>query len=189
MDGSKPLDMRVQRTLRSIHDGFCSLLREMPYDDITVSLLCERSLVNKKTFYRYYRNMGELLDEIQREFAMPYVEQTQGMRYPEDLEKVVRLFLAYSAQQGELYDLIVCNTDYSRILGTIIDEMEEERFENSATPQGWSEALWSLYMEYATTTQLILYRKWVEDGRVVPIEQMIELSCSLICRGGASLPA
>ena len=189
MDSSKRPDLRVQRTIKSIHDAFCDLLLEVPYEKMTVAMLCERALVNKKTFYRYYPNLAELLAVLQREIAMPYVEQTRGMRYPDDLEQVVRLFLTYSARQGTLYDHIVCNTDYAPILQTIIIEMEEDRYSVSSAPDGWNEAEWALYMEYATETQLALYRKWVLDGRAVPVERMVELACALICHGGASLPA
>ena len=182
-------DLRVQKTIKAIRNALCQLLLEMPFEDITVSLLCERAMVNRKTFYRHYANLFTVLSELQREIAVPFVEQTRGMRYPEDLEQVVRLFMSHSADQGELYDRIVCNAHYASILQSIIREMEEERYLNSAPLPGWPAPNWALYMEFATSTQLLLYRKWVEDGRIVPFEEMVDLSCQLITHGGSSIAA
>ncbi len=176
-------DIRVRKTIESIHDAFITLLMSMPYHKVTVKLLCEKARINKKTFYRYYTNLDELLIELQTEYARPFVERTVGMRYPDDVEAITRDFLEYSAAQGKLYDRIVCSSAYTQILSNVIKEMEDERYDNSQPPEGWSKDEWSLYMAHVTSAQLRLYRQWVEDGRVVPVDQMIEIACKLICKG------
>ena len=78
-------DIRVQKTLKAIHDAFSSLLQEMPYEKISVKALCERAMINKTTFYRYYPTLDDLLEQVQSELAAPYVNRTSGLRYPEDI--------------------------------------------------------------------------------------------------------
>ena len=176
-------DIRVQKTIEAITSAFETLLLEMPYEKITVTKLCERARINKKTFYRYYGALEDLLAEIQEAYSLPYVERTAGMRYPEDVETVTRDFLLYSAAQGELYDRIVCSSDYESILSKVIRGMEDDRYRASKPPAGWKPDEWSLYMVHVTTAQLRIYRQWVEDGKTVPIERMADIACQLICHG------
>ena len=44
-------DIRVKKTILSIRNTFCKMICEMDYEQITVRELCERAMINKKTFY------------------------------------------------------------------------------------------------------------------------------------------
>ena len=181
-------DIRIRKTIAAINDAFTELLLEMPYEKITVKALCERALVNKTTFYRYYPTLDDLLFEVQERFAKPYIDRTSGMRYPEDIEDIIREFMVYSAQQGPLYDAILSSGAYSRIMQNLIEEMSEERDNDRKPPHGWSEQEWSLYLEHVNTSQIRIFKKWVEDGRTVPIERMVSIAVSLICDGARLRP-
>ena len=179
--GSK--DIRVQKTLKAIHDAFSDLLREMPYEKMSVKALCERAMINKTTFYRYYPTLDDLLEEDQSEFAAPYVERTSGLRYPEDIEQIIREFMIYSAEQGPLYDAILSSGVYASIMQRMLENMSEERDRNYQPPRGWNEAEWSLYIDHVNSSQVRLYSKWIEDGRKIPAAQMAEMAVKLICDG------
>lgn len=43
---------------------FWELLKELPLNQITVILLCEKANVNRQTFYYYYQNVVDLLKEV-----------------------------------------------------------------------------------------------------------------------------
>ena len=176
-------DIRVQKTLKAIHDAFSSLLQEMPYEKISVKALCERAMINKTTFYRYYPTLDDLLEQVQSELAAPYVNRTSGLRYPEDIEQIVREFMRYSAEQGPLYDAILSSGAYSSIMRKVLDDMSEERAHDYPPPKGWSPEEWAIYIEHVNTAQTRIYKKWVDDGKVVPVERMVELTVRLICDG------
>lgn len=44
-------DLRVQKTIVSIKENFEALICEKDYHEITVTELCARAKINKKTFY------------------------------------------------------------------------------------------------------------------------------------------
>lgn len=177
------MDIRVVKTLESVHTAFTSLLMEMPYEKITVKALCERARINKKTFYRYYQALDDLLLELQSQYARPYIERTHALRYPDNVAEITRDFLEYSAAQGELFDRIMCSSTHEQIQTNVIAQMEDRRYNISQPPKGWSTDEWSLYMAHVTSAQLRIYRQWVLDGRRVPIERMVDIACSLICQG------
>ena len=68
------MDLRVQKTLRDIRAAFLSLAHEKKIDQITVKELCEHALINKATFYFHYKNIDELIIELEDE----YVNQITG---------------------------------------------------------------------------------------------------------------
>lgn len=177
-------DLRVQKTLDAIRGSFESMLLAIPYSKITVTALCERARINKKTFYRYYQALDDLLEEIENQFIVSYVERTAGLRYPHDVERITREFLQFSAEQGPLYDAILCSSSHERLLTIIMSGMEAERYAYSNPPEGWSAEDWNLYMASVTSMQWSLYKQWVEDGRTVPVERMIDIACTIICKGG-----
>jgi AcrR family transcriptional regulator len=63
------MDLRIQKTLREIRKAFTELLKTVGVDKITVKELCEKALINKATFYSHYKNIDELIDEIEDEFV------------------------------------------------------------------------------------------------------------------------
>ena len=104
----RPDDLRVKKTIITIRTTFEQMLCEMPYREITVKELCERAMVNKKTFYRYYETMDFLLAEFQDDLMSEYLARVEGMRIPEDLEQITRAFFAYAAERGDVFERITC---------------------------------------------------------------------------------
>ena len=60
-------DLRVIKTKRAIHMAFAELLTEKDMDDITVTDIASRAIINRKTFYNNYRGVYELVDELENE--------------------------------------------------------------------------------------------------------------------------
>ncbi|MBO4365783.1 MAG: TetR/AcrR family transcriptional regulator [Eggerthellaceae bacterium] len=176
-------DLRVEKTLDAIRETFESMLVEMPYEKITVTALCARARINKKTFYRYYSALDDLLQELLSDYIDPYVEQTFGMFFPKDVEDVTKAFLEYCASLGDVFDKIVLSSSHEKILARFIKGIEAERYEKSVPPPGWTEDEWHLYMISVTSAQLKIYQQWVQDGRSVPLDRMIDIACSVICEG------
>lgn len=50
------MDIRVERTYGMLVDAFEELSKEKPYQEISVSEICERSTVRRATFYRHFED-------------------------------------------------------------------------------------------------------------------------------------
>ncbi|MGN0072342.1 MAG: TetR/AcrR family transcriptional regulator [Coriobacteriales bacterium] len=66
------MDLRVERTYRSLMQAFTELLEEDSYDSITVAALCERAMIRRTTFYKHFADKDEFfafyLKSIRDEF-------------------------------------------------------------------------------------------------------------------------
>jgi AcrR family transcriptional regulator len=56
-------DVRVQRTRKLLQQALIDLTVEMGFAAVTVRDICERAMVNRSTFYRYYLDKYDLLDQ------------------------------------------------------------------------------------------------------------------------------
>ena len=50
----KKTDRRILKTKRALRESLLYLLKEQPIQKISVSRLCEKSDINRSTFYTYY---------------------------------------------------------------------------------------------------------------------------------------
>lgn len=57
-------DLRYQKTEKNIINTFLSLVDEIGFEKTSVSAICERAMINRKTFYLHYLDKYDLLDHI-----------------------------------------------------------------------------------------------------------------------------
>lgn len=60
-------DLRVLKTRRCIRNALMELLAEKPISKITITELCQRAQINRKTFYHHYTTISEIETELERE--------------------------------------------------------------------------------------------------------------------------
>ncbi len=176
-------DLRVQKTIEAIRSVFGRMICEMDYHEMTVKELCERAKINKKTFYRYYPTMDDLLLELQMEISSGYIEQISHYRLPEELSKVNETFFRYSVSRGEVYEKITCASGYVSIRDKMIARVNDATWHKSAWFNNIPEWQRHMLIVYVQFTIVELYKQWVADGKKTPIEEVIRLSNCLICRG------
>lgn len=176
-------DLRVQRTINNIYQAFEDLICEKPYAKITVTELSRRAQINKKTFYRYYETLDDLLAELQARYEQGYLEETKDFRYPRDLEKSVETFFTYSIKQGEAYDRITLSSNYSGIRQEMIDQVMNHTWGESAEFNRLTKWQQKILFDFIVSTGLNIYQQWVLDGKKQEITEVINEAQRLM-RGG-----
>lgn len=181
LDGTE--DLRVQKTIEAIHKAFEEMLYEMNYEKITVKELCERAKINKKTFYRYYAVLDDLLAELQGLFTQEYLKRIENYKVPEDLDKINREFFLYSVEKGPLYEKITCSGSYDYIRSKMVNDVMNSKWGQSTRLQLLEPSKQAVLLEFIQSASMSVYRKWVADGKKIPLRDMIELSNQLLCSG------
>jgi len=176
-------DLRVKRTIESIKRSFEELICEKDYEKITVKELCDRAMVNKKTFYNYYPTLDDLLAEMQLQISSEYIKRVQGFKYPEELDKVNREFFLYSEEQGLAYEKITCSGSYSTIRQKMIDNVVNSTWGESKKFTDLDKYRQNILLSYINTVSVGIYKQWVAAGKTIPLEEMIDISNKLICSG------
>jgi AcrR family transcriptional regulator len=56
---------RVRYTRSALQESLLSLLEELPINKITISMVCLKADVHRSTFYMYYKDVYDLLEQIE----------------------------------------------------------------------------------------------------------------------------
>ena len=64
-------DIRIKKTVSSIRESFMDLIAEQDYEKITVKAVCDKAMINKKTFYVYFTSLEDLLADVMDSFSSP----------------------------------------------------------------------------------------------------------------------
>ena len=180
-------DLRVQKTIQSIRTAFSVMLLKEDYRKITVTALCRQAVINKKTFYRYYDSVDALLEEILSEFSKGYVDILADYRLPEDLDKINAALLTNITLQGPLYEKILCSVSYQHLSSHLVEEYIAKSWGTAPAFQQLSPGEQELFTTFIHATGLSMYRQWVEGGKKISLEEVIEITNKLLSQGVSGL--
>lgn len=115
-------DRRVRRTRDTLGDALVELIREKPFDDITVQQILDRAGVSRSTFYEHYRDKHDLfLSDVEDFFEMMSSLLTRNsapMRRLAPLAELLshfvefRDFIAATAASGKMADVEMLGRGY-----------------------------------------------------------------------------
>lgn len=176
-------DLRVVKTIEGIKTAFEELICEKDYEKITVKELCDKARINKKTFYHYYETLDALLFEMQVELSSGYIERIKDYDLPEDLDKVNREFFVYSVEQSLAYEKITCSGTYHSVRDEMVADVNDAGWGKSKKYQKLSDYEKKLLMGFVNNAVLTAYRQWVEDGKKMPLEDVIEMTNKIVLGG------
>lgn len=61
----KRQDRRVAKTKKSIEEAVLKLMAKKDYNSITITDIANEADINRKTFYNYYNNINDVMEEIE----------------------------------------------------------------------------------------------------------------------------
>ena len=74
------MDIRVEKTKRSIINAFLEIRSKKPLEKITVKELAELAYINKATFYLHYKDIYDLSEQLEAEVVSTIVK---GIPHPD----------------------------------------------------------------------------------------------------------
>lgn len=74
------MDLRIERTRRSIINAFIELRSQKPIEKITIKELAERACINKATFYSHYEDIYDLTEQLETETISSIIK---GIAHPD----------------------------------------------------------------------------------------------------------
>ena len=81
------MDLRIQKTYRSLLVAFTKLLETHRYEDVTIAMLCDEAMIRRTTFYKHFADKSEFfsffVDSLRIEITKYGEEQSAGSRSAE----------------------------------------------------------------------------------------------------------
>lgn len=187
MEKRKNEDLRVIKTREAIHNAFKQMICDMDYDEITIKELTQRAQINRKTFYLHYGSLDDLLEELQQEIAENFISRKVSYASMNDIRGLIRLFFEHAANMPLLHERLMCSGSYRPIWEKINKRIMDYRRETNRGAFGLNQYEENLVFAYYGANSIILYRQWVEDGKKLSLEELIDIAEKLICGGMSSV--
>jgi AcrR family transcriptional regulator len=168
----KPLDIRIVKSRALILDALIELMKEKPYEEISIKELAEESCVARQTFYRNFNNKEDVLlyyiDEIFDDYFADVKEKlhTQdsirdlSMRLLEIWKENKKIFLALQ-KAGLIHMTLERFSQYALMLQKHLDDSTGKK----------SEQLTYAAHFIAGGTYMVL-SKWFQENMKVPVDEM-----------------
>ena len=185
----KPLDLRIQKTHKSLIEAFLKLLEEKRFENITVNEICDRAMVRRATFYKHFGDKYEfftfMVQYIQEIFfcnAVPVDSHTPSI---EPYITIVKDTLDFLDENETLVHSVMESGVFPLLLNIISEQIVrdvKERFRADAK-NGVELMLPPELMAQAYTGALInISRWWVTHKQQASKEDMVEKITKLIKR-------
>ena len=123
------LDLRIIKTNNVLYEALISLLKDKTFEEIKVSDICTKALVNRSTFYSHFNDKYELfmslLNRLKQELEgdLKSIEETNLKQY---YLKMIEVFLNHIEGKDNIYRSILINNRNSIIMDMIYDTITED---------------------------------------------------------------
>lgn len=177
----------TRRTYLLLKTGLFQLLMEMPFEKITLTEICTRSMVPRSTFYRYFEDKYDLLcyclqtffDEVNMNDDVLYLKSGESMK--EFLRKSIQIIQQH---RTALYKIYQTNKDGTfmdifrnfiiQLLTEKLKVSENRGFRLKISPQVFTYLLADFYISIA--------RCYLESGDSCDTEEYIRNVCQFANR-------
>ena len=164
---------RVRRTREQLKAAITELLKNQPFDRITVKGICDKAGVNRSTFYVHYSCPRDLIDEMEKDILdhLPVVSRGDDA---DDIIASLTLLLEYIKKNSAVVDVLmndgVDSSFGELLLRSVMDKYEGfMHFENG-------DAYVQSYI-FCITGAIGLVRSWISGNFQYPAD---ELSAAII---------
>ncbi len=175
-------DLRVQKTLHAIDQAIIVLLEKKTFENITIQDISSEAMINRGTFYTYYKDKYELIESYQ-ESMMNDIEQLlykniTGSSF-KDVEEnrlketILHLFQYLEEHRSRV--LVIANSLGSAELAKYFSQHMFDFYKVKSREFGVelnSEIFTDYLITYVTNAHIGILLKWLKEGCTESIEEM-----------------
>lgn len=133
------IDLRIVKTKKGIYSALVELLESSSFEDIKVSEICTKAMINRSTFYAHFEDKYELLDSLIKEMKKllksllkenPNISNTK-----EYYMEVIKILVDHIEEKKNFYIAVAANNRTSIAMDMIYDALEEDVSERLSKEQ------------------------------------------------------
>ena len=128
---NKKDDLRVIKTRKLIYQTLLELMKEKTFEEIKVSDICSRAMINRSTFYAHYEDKYELLvdflSNLKEEFVHELSESCkENLSIREYYIRLISLFLDHIDSKRDVYNSVMINNRSSIMMDILLSVVNDD---------------------------------------------------------------
>ncbi len=179
-------DPRTLKTKRAIRTAFSKLLSEKSFESITVYDITELAGVNRKTFYRNYKSIPQLVDEIEDDIIRSFdafLDETDMISALEHPVLILKNLNALLEADRAMYGYLISLGENIGLVSKINKSVKEKAKRVSSEHKEFDEQSTEIILEYSISGMISVYKKWFLSDRRESIEKISETIGLLYTKG------
>lgn len=176
-------DLRIAITKKMIKEALLQLLKTKTVNKIKINELCETAGVNRATFYRHYKTLQNVLQEIETDF----VKQIPPMERPPQNRKEayahIEAVCIYIDAHADILKLLFLNTPETDIIQGLKEFYQEFlHLQKDFIPiENPDEDTIQIIIALIGGGCQSLVRKWILDDIPKTPQEIAAILCNMIC--------
>jgi Transcriptional regulator len=180
-DINKKEDMRIRRTHKLLSNALIKLLKEKPFEKISVIDICDEAMVHRATFYTHFEDKYQLLAYSLKELEMVFdkedITENSFEGYKKYYKNVVTEIVNEVIKNKDLFSIFLKKNKKDSIVSKLQDtaiikvkEKVDKLVQSGICPAIPSEILSCFYV--GACISVISW--WVENNMPIPSETLIK---------------
>ncbi len=176
-------DLRVVKTKKCIYAALMELLESKPFEEIKVSEICTKAMVNRSTFYTHFEDKYVLLDSLikdMKKILKDLLKENKNITNSHEYYmEVIKILMTHVEEKKNFYTTVMTNNRNSIAMDMIYDALEEdiaERIDKEKKTDIPSEVVSYFYVGAIFNVGL----QWIRNKCRYPKEQLIDYLEQLI---------
>lgn len=168
-------DLRIVKTKNSLYYALIELLKEKTFEEIKVSNICEKALINRSTFYSHYNDKYELFVDLintLKDSLKTELKEIEEDNLKDYYLKMIKVFLNHIEGKEDIYKSILVNNRSSIIIDMIYDTIKEDI--NERTNNNDKGVPNDVFTSYYLGGVVNIVIEWFKNNKKYSKEQMIE---------------
>lgn len=183
-------DRRVRKSKQAIQSAFIQILKNQSFEKLTVQQLTETADINRSTFYGYYLDKYDFLEELENDIVQDiqaFIDKQHDKEDEDMVKNIVTYLVEYVHEQRPLFKTLFsigkASMMQEKLYALIYHHLSAYKKDDN-TIEGMP---FSYYMSYVAGAGISLIKHWVEDTDPISKEDLIYHFNHIVNYGAASM--
>lgn len=170
------------RRQKELEQGLLAMMEHHRFEEISVSDLCDRMGIPRKSFYRYFSSKDGALHALLDHTLMEFYDtgSFEGLRGGTPTEDLKQLFTFWKDNK-RLLDAVL----RSNLGGMLVERAVNLAKQEELMPgyvRAWEDMLKDIAMSFAVCGLMSMVLQWHREGYKIPTEQMAKAAVTMLSR-------
>ncbi len=175
------IDIRVQKTKERLKSALLSLMHEKSIERISISEICRKSGINRNTFYQHYKDIKDLLDEVEKGFMVSVFSAVSiSGESVRSVKEIMTVLLETIKDNEEICMLLFSDNGDKDFLRNILMYALPSAVENWVNELGMEEADATALYYFVMGGTVNIIEAWMKDSFSATLDETAEKLNKLI---------
>ena len=176
----------VKRTKKAFEVSLAQLAKEYPLNKVTVKMLCERAELSRNAFYFHYKDINNLIEEIENNHideATSLTKEFEALGFPENVLATVTGLIDLFDKKRDTAIMLMDKTysvSFTDRLGEIFGEFNYKYY--SMYNKNTKREIYDAYYTFMSSGFYGTLKYWIENPEAISKKEITRLTYILIKR-------